>query len=157
MSGSRRQVRLGPHAAICTVRDMGGTSGFDRLHPFRAVVRTPAPGATGCGERSVGTTACAPPLCHRTCERDEGTNRPGHAISPGAPHHSSAGAAATLQPSRPASRVPAWRLGNGPCPQLSPQIPGQVAGPVYRHGEDWSCHLSCPPAGMAESRPAISH
>ncbi len=28
----------------------------------------------------------------------------------------------------------------GPCPQLSLQIPGQLAGSVYRHGEDQSRH-----------------
>ncbi len=37
-SGSWGQARLGPHAVICTVWYTRGTSGFDRLHPFRATV-----------------------------------------------------------------------------------------------------------------------
>ncbi len=116
-----------------------GTSGFDRLHLFRATVWPPAPGAARCSERSVGTTARAQPLRDRTCERDERTNRPGHAISPVAPHQGSAGAAVALQPNHPTSRVTAWRPSDGPCPQLSLQIPGQLAESVYHHGEDRSC------------------
>ncbi len=73
-SGSWGQARLGPHAAICTVWYTEGTSGFDRLHPFRATGRPPAPGAAGCSERNVGTTAYALPLRDWTCERDERIN-----------------------------------------------------------------------------------
>ncbi len=87
---------------------------------------------------------------------NEGKNRPGHAISPGIPRQGPTGAATALQPSRPAARVPAWRQSNGPCPQLRLQIPGQLAGPVYRHRENWSRHLPCLPAGAVESRPALS-
>ncbi len=103
----------------------------------------------------MGATACASPLGDRARKGDEGKNRPGHAISPGTPRQSPTGAATALQPSCPATRVPAWRQSNGPCPQLRLQVSGQLAGPVYRHRENWSRHLPCPPAGAAESRLAL--
>uniref|UniRef100_A0A671ND93 Angiopoietin-related protein 1-like n=1 Tax=Sinocyclocheilus anshuiensis TaxID=1608454 RepID=A0A671ND93_9TELE len=50
---------------------------------------TPRP--PGYGEGSLGATAGSPSLCNRACQTDEGKDRPGHAISPGAPDEGAAG------------------------------------------------------------------
>ncbi len=136
-SGSWGQARLGPHAVIYVlfgIREVPQAStGFT---PFELLV-----GLLDVVREAWKKTAHATPLHDRTCERDERTNRPGHAISPGAPHQGSAcgsSSVTTEPPNLESSRPGDWM--RGPCPQLSLQIPGQLAGSVYRHGEDQSRH-----------------
>ncbi len=112
------QAGLGPHAAICTVRDTEVPQASTSFTPFELLFDWQPRGLLDVAREEWEQQ----PTPHRSViEHVKEMRERIDSVMPlvrETPHQGSAGAAVTLQPSCPTSRVTTWRPSEGPCPQL---------------------------------------